>query len=237
MTRKIQAPAHQILVVDDHPLLREGITQLINQQDDLNVCAEADSVPSADSAIGKHQPDLVLLDLRLGTGDTIEFIKCLRAREEDVRILVLSQYDESLYAERAMRAGADGYIVKQEAPNEVLTAIRLVLDGKGYVSRKIATLLFRRGMKPSAAEKEDDAVGSLSDREFHVFQLLGAGMTTRQNSEELSLSIKTIESYREHIKNKLSLQNSPQLVSEATRWVQRNAPGSPIQPRKKGRSE
>jgi DNA-binding NarL/FixJ family response regulator len=222
---------HRVLVVDDHPLLREGIIQLLNRDPELTVCGEASTVTAADAAVTALEPDLLVLDLRLGSDDTIEFIKSLRARFPKLRILIVTQYEETIYAERSMRAGAHGYIVKQEAVDEILTAIHTVLAGDCYVSRKIATVLFRREMMQSTAQRQGSKttkVRNLSDRELHVFQLLGTGMTTREIARSLNLSIKTIETYRDHIKTKLDLHNSTQLIHEATQWVQQQAPASSI---------
>jgi DNA-binding NarL/FixJ family response regulator len=207
----------RVLVVDDHPLLRQGVVELLNRQSDLTVCAEADSVHSADMAVERHKPDLVLLDLRLGSGDSLELIKSLRGRYENLRVLVISQHDETIFAERCLRAGADGYITKQEASEEVLTAIRTVLAGEPYMSRKVAVLVFRQSLeRPS---KESVNIASLSDRELHVFQLLGSGMSTREIAADSKLSVKTIESHRENIKHKLGLRDSVELVERAKTWV------------------
>jgi DNA-binding NarL/FixJ family response regulator len=214
----------RVLVVDNFPLLRDGISELLNRQDDLVVCGEADCVKSADEAVARLRPHLLLLDLRLGNDDTIEFIKSLRARIPELRFLVFTQYEETLYAERALRAGVDGYVLKTEAATEFVTAVRAVLSGECYVSRRIASHLFRRRLQPCADPGDGGGVGKLSDRELHVFQLLGSGLTTRAIAQELNLSIKTIETYRNHIKNKLCLHNGSQLVLEATRWVHRHVP-------------
>jgi len=208
----------RILVVDDHPLLREGVMQLINRQRDLSACAEAASLEEAQAVLEKDAPELILLDLRLGGGDVLEFIKASRTRFPKVRILILSQHDEPLYAERTLRAGASGYVIKEEAPGEVLTAIRLVLTGEIYISRKIAAVVLQRMVQagqPDGTTRLED----LTDREFTIYQLVGSGLTSREIAEELKLSVKTIETHRENIKHKRGLRNATELVHDATEWV------------------
>jgi DNA-binding NarL/FixJ family response regulator len=211
----------RILVADDHPLLREGLVPLINRHEEFECCGEADSATATLQAIGTLKPALLLLDLRLGQDDGIEFIKTLHSLHPTLPILVLSQFDEGVYAERALRAGAKGYIMKHEATEVVFQAIRAVLDGELYVSRKIAVLVLNKFLhgKPSTA---GDPVENFSDRELQVFQMVGAGMSTREIAVKLGLSIKTIETHREHLKHKLGLQAGPDLVRHATRWVEGN---------------
>src|SRR4051812_14798196 len=170
----------QVLVVDDHPMLREGVVQFLNRQQDIAVCGEADSIASAQGALSHKRPDLVLLDLRLGASDTIEFIKALKAQYGPLPILVFSQFDETIFAEKALKAGANGYVMKQEATEEVLVAIRTVLSGQMYVSRQLAVMIFQKSMEapqPGPAEVNPQAmdVSRLTDRELHVFQLVGSG--------------------------------------------------------------
>ncbi|MCX7723530.1 MAG: response regulator transcription factor, partial [Verrucomicrobiae bacterium] len=213
----------RILVVDDHPLFREGVTQFINRQPDLEICGEADSVTAAFSAVETQRPDIVLLDLRLGHGDTLELIKSIKSRHPNVAILVISQYDDTIYVERALRAGADGYIVKQEASEEVLAALRSILAGEMYVSRKLAVLVLHKllSKKPSQSAPNVDL---LTDRELQVFQLIGSGLTTREIAAELRLSVKTVEAHREKIKSKLGLKNASELVCSAANWVRSKGP-------------
>lgn len=224
-TPKLSAKS-RVVVVDDHPLLREGVVQFINRQTDLVVSGEADSVASTQATVLRHGPDLLLLDLRLGAGDTIELIKSLKAQYPSMPILVFSQFDETLFAEKALRAGASGYVMKQEATEEVLTAIRTVLRGGMYVSRQIAVLALQKSFEaPNQTQTPVDSVAmveKLSDREFHVFQMIGCGYSTRQIAGELNLSVKTIESHREHIKHKLDLENATALTESATAWVKKN---------------
>ncbi len=214
----------RILVVDDHPLLREGVVQFINRQADLAVCGEADSISSAQSEVQRHHPDLILLDLRLGVGDTIDLIKAFSVQYRSMPILVFSQFDETLFAEKALRAGARGYVMKQEATEEVLTAIRTVLRGGMYVSRQIAVAVLQKSFEEpiQSASANDLTFEKLSDRELHVFQMIGTGLPTRQIANDLGLSVKTIETHRENIKHKLGLANGGELAKTATRWVQMN---------------
>jgi len=208
----------RIVVVDDHPLVRESLVELITREPDLTVCAEGDSVVSATAAIERHRPDLVLLDLRLRSGDSLELVKSIRARFPATRVLIISQQEETLFAERCLRAGADGYVTKQEASEEVLTAIRTVLAGDTYVSRKVAVLVFRRTID-RVPEEKTRGVAKLSDRELHVFQQIGAGMTCAAIAADMKLSIKTVETHRENIKNKLGLGGSKELASFAQAWL------------------
>jgi DNA-binding NarL/FixJ family response regulator len=211
--------ATRILVVDDHPLIRSGIVNLIDRQEDLTVCGEAGDAIEATEAVRKLAPDLVLLDLFLRSKDGFETIKQWRSLFPAVPILVLSAHEESLYAERVLRAGARGYIMKIEAADEVLTAIHAVLSGEIYVSRRVAVQALHRALDRNSTATEDPGVAKLTDRELHVFQLIGTGMANRQIARELSLSVKTIEAHRENIKNKLDLLNAKDLFDQAFRWV------------------
>lgn len=216
----------RILVVDDHPLFRSGLVQLINRQDDLVCHGEADNIAAAKELIAKLKPDLLVLDLRLGHTDSLELIRFLKSEKPNLRILVLSQHDEVLYAERVLRAGAHGYLMKEEATEEVLAAIRTVLNGELYVSRKISVLVLRKSLQ-GGSSAANSGVESLSDRELQVFQMLGAGLGTKHIAEQLKLSSKTIETYREKIKQKLNLSDATQLISYATAWVRGDPPSSP----------
>ena len=209
----------RVLVVDDHPLLRAGLIQFIDRQEDLICCGEADSAASTQSAVPSCKPDLVLLDLRLRSEDGLELIKSLKSQFPELLILVLSQRDETLYAERALRAGARGYIMKEEAAGEVLSAVRAVLSGEFYLSRKLAIRLVQKSIESRPAVS-GPGIGSLTDRELQVFELLGSGLSTRQIATKLNLSFKTIETYRENIKHKLGLSGSTDLVRCATNWVE-----------------
>lgn len=218
-TNGATSPARiRIVVVDDHPLFRESLVQLISREEDLVVCAEADCVVSATAAVERHEPDLLLLDLRLRSGDSLELVKAIRARFPQTRVLIISQHEETLFAERCLRAGADGYVTKQEASEEVLTAIRMVIDGETYVSRKVAVLVFRRAVD-RPPEEPMKGFSKLSDRELHVFQQIGAGMSCSAIAAEMKLSVKTIETHRENIKNKLGVADSKQLAAVAQKWL------------------
>ena len=217
----------QVLVVDEHPLFRDGAVNLINQQLDMVACGNADTIPSVQSVLPGCKPDLILLGLQLGTGDTLEFIKALKAQYPELRILVFSQFEETLFAERALRAGASGYLMKHAPNEELLTAIREIVRGEIYVSRKIAMLAFQKSLETPRqydhqCQCNHASIQSLSDREIHVFQLLGSGLGTRKIAEALNLSAKTIESHRENIKRKLGLGSGVELTGRATAWVMEN---------------
>jgi len=209
----------KILLVDDHPIVRQGLTQLINQEKDFVVCGEAEDDRQALEIIESKKPDIALVDISLKRGSGIDLIKNIKARFPETLTLVLSMHDASLYAERVLRAGAKGYIMKQEANEKVVKAIRRVLEGHIYVGEKIANRLLNKfvGRRSEASESE---VNQLSDRELEVFQLIGQGHATRLIAEKLYLSIKTIETYRENIKQKMSLATATELVHVATLWMQ-----------------
>jgi DNA-binding NarL/FixJ family response regulator len=224
--------------VDDHPIVREGLVAMIQRQPDFVCCGEADGGVTALSAIETNQPDLVLVDLRLRTGDGLELIKTLKSQHPALRVLVVSQFDELIYAERAMRAGAHGYVMKEQAAHEVVTAIRTILGGNIYASPRISALAVRR-MVEARPQVHGSGVDSLSDRELEVFQLLGAGLSTKKIALQLSLSIKTIETHRQSIKHKLGLHGAGELVRHAIDWVQsrtlRDTGSSTIPPSNSGR--
>jgi len=219
-----------ILVVDDHPLFRKGLMLLIDRQPDLRCCGEADSVASARQAIADHKPEVVVLDLRLGNEDGVELIKTLKAQFSPLFILVVSQHDEAIYAERSLRAGASGYVMKEEATEEVLKALRTVMAGDLYVSRKMAAIILRQlFQKPSEPSPGSVGLETLSNREMQIFQLLGAGKSTREIAEQILLSFKTVESHRENIKHKLGARGAAELVRRASEWFQNQTrpPGTP----------
>lgn len=218
-----QATKARILVVDDHPLMREGLASLIKRHEDFIFCGGAGSVAETHEAVKTAKPDLVLLDLFLNGGDGLELIKVLKSQFPSLLILVLSQFDESLYAERVLRAGAHGYVMKERAVKEVVDAIRMILAGELYVSSKVAALALQKMIRTKPDTKNgsngDGCVENLSDRELQVFQLLGIGMGTRKIADKLNLSLKTIETHRENIKRKLGLRGATELVNHATHWV------------------
>lgn len=209
----------KIFLVDDHPVVLQGLEQLINQQEDLIVCGQANDSPGALKAIEALKPNLAIIDISLKSGSGLDLIKSLRQGCPKLPILVLSMHDESLYAERVLRAGARGYITKQEATEKLITAIRRVLDGDIYLNEKVTSKILSRVISTSPA-KNLSPVNGLSDRELEVFQLIGEGHGTREIAEMLHLSIKTIETYREHIKEKLKLRNATELVHHAIRWAE-----------------
>lgn len=209
---------HQIYIVDDHPIVRQALAQLINQETDLQVCGDAESAQQAVQAITKSPPDVAIVDISLKGASGIELIKTLKARQPELLVLVLSMHEESLYAERALRAGASGYITKQEATNNVLTAIRKVLGGEIYVSETMASRMLRKMVSGSANDSES-AVSTLSDRELEVFELIGQGRATREIANSLHLSVKTVETHRARIKEKLQLKTGAELVRHAVQWV------------------
>lgn len=208
----------QVLVVDDHPVLRQGLKLLINQEPDLMVCGEAENPQQAFTAIKEKHPDIAIIDLSLAQSSGIDLIKNIKSRYPRLPILVLSMHEESLYAERALRAGARGYIMKKEAPEKVITAIRKVLEGSLYVSEAMGDKLLNQFVGRKSATVSSP-VELLSDRELDVFQLIGKGLGTRQIAEKLNISIKTVEVYRANIKEKLNLKSSAELVQHAIHWI------------------
>ena len=206
----------QIMIVDDHPLVREGLAARILAQPDLKVCAEASAVDEALALLRSSAPDLIIVDLALKNGHGLDLIKQVRQMGSHTRILVVSAYEESLYAERAMRAGADGYINKQEAQEEIIDAIRAVLRGERFLSHEMTQRLVGRAV---GDKRRPEGVEGLSDREMEIFQLIGRGKSTRAIAEQLHLSIHTIESHRENIRAKLNLRNGSELVQHAVQWV------------------
>lgn len=212
----------RILLVDDHPVFRFGLGQVLNAEQDLEVCGEAASAPEALDAVRKLAPDLVLTDVSLDGANGIELIKQIRSENPKVPILVISMHDESLYALRALRAGAQGYLMKREALAGVIPATRAVLAGKIHVSSALnEQILFQlaRGIDSTA----DSPVARLTDRELEILQLVGLGRGTRQIAEELHLSPKTVETHRLHMREKLGLKTSQELVRFAVEWAARGS--------------
>lgn len=209
----------RVFIVDDHPLVRDGLSTLVNQQDDLAVCGTAGDANSALAAIATTRPHIALVDVSLGNASGLELIKDLRIQQPNLPTIVVSMHDETLYAERALRAGAKGYVMKRESTKNVLTAIRRVLEGGVYLSEKmvarIATQMAgQRARDCSNAERVED----LSDRELEVFHLLGRGLRTAEIADELHLSMKTVQAYCARIKEKLGLTTAVELRRAATRW-------------------
>ncbi len=210
--------ARRIFLVDDHPITRQGVSVLIEQEPDLTVCGQADSAPVGLQLMQKLKPDLAVVDITLKTTSGIELLKNVHALLPDLPVLIMSMHDESLYGERALRAGAKGYIMKHEASARILDAIRSVLSGDLYLSEKMKEKMLHRLVR-SKKNEVAFTIDTLSDREMEVFQLIGNGFGTREIAEKLNLSIKTIDSYREHLKLKLRLDNGPDLVRHAIQWV------------------
>ena len=209
----------RILVVDDHPFFRSGLILWLNQQKSVTCCGEAGTVAEARNFMETLRPDIVLLDIRLTDGDGIDLARELSEQYSAVRIIVLSQNDEDAYAHRALRAGARGYIMKSEATGVVLLAIETVLRGEIYLSRPVAARLLHN-LFPDPASKGPD-LAKLTDREMQVFQLLGAGCPPREIAGILKISPKTVDTYREHLKDKLNLADGAALLKAATRWVEK----------------
>ncbi len=207
-----------IFIVDDHPIIRQGLALLINREPDLAVCGDAEEAAAALRHIEEMRPDLIVVDISLSGPDGLELLKNIRVRDANLPVLILSMLDESIYAERALRAGANGYIMKQEATERVLVAIRRILGGEIYVSDRMANRMLHRFAGGSELGTRSP-VADLTDRELEVFRLIGEGHGTRQIAEQLHISVKTVESYQAHIKEKLSLKNARELVQRAIQWM------------------
>jgi DNA-binding NarL/FixJ family response regulator len=213
----------RVFLVDDHPLVREWLTNLINQQVDLTVCGESETAPQALQAIASAKPDIAVVDLSLKDSSGIELIKSLKESQPGVAVLVLSMHDETQYAERALRAGARGYVMKRETTRKVIEAIRKILEGRLYVSEKVSEAMAGHvaQRKPSPGSSP---VEQLSDRELEVFEMLGQGQGTRQIAETLRVSVKTVQAYCARIKDKLNLSSATELLREAFRWNESRNP-------------
>jgi DNA-binding NarL/FixJ family response regulator len=208
----------KVFLVDDHPLVREWLSQLIQREDDLAVCGEAEDTQEALNKIEETKPDIVVADISLKNTHGLELVKDLQARLPSLPVLVLSMHDESLYAERVLRAGAKGYITKQEATKRILQAVRQVLSGQIYISEKMASRMVHK-MVLGRADSQKSSIERLTDRELEVFQLIGRGQGTRRIATDLHLGVKTVESYRARIKEKLKLEDGTQLLQHAIQWV------------------
>ena len=214
----MEGSPHRVLIVDDHPIVREGLRALISQQTDLEVCGEAESVGEAMDLVDSTQPDIAVIDISLKGSDGLELIRRIKERHGSVRMLVSSMHDESMYARRSLRAGAMGFVSKENAGRQIIDAIRRVLDGRIYLSQEMSEQLIsrmlERGDKPGPSSVE-----SLSDREFEVYRWIGHGLTTREIADRLHLSVKTVETYRQRIRQKLDLRNGAELAHRASQWV------------------
>lgn len=218
-----RAAKKRILIVDDHPMMRQGLAQLIDNESDLSVCGEADTAGQALNIVGPQKPDLALVDISLPDKNGLELIKDLQAMHPGLPVLVVSMHDESLYAERVLRAGGRGYIMKQEGGKKLMEAIRQVLSGQIYVSEKMSAKILEifSGRRSQAA---NSPLEQLSDREFEVFQLMGQGQTTREIADHLHLSVKTVEVHRANIRRRLKLPSGADVVHQAIRWVESQKP-------------
>ncbi len=213
----------RIFIVDDHTMFREGLRQLIDREPDLTVCGDAAGADEALKNIEEAKPDLAIIDLSLSGGTGIDLIKTLKMKYAELPVLVVSMHEESLYAERALHAGANGYVMKQEPAKTVKVAIRKVLAGDMHLSAKMTDSLLGKFMSNGQAAPPVSPIEKLSDRELEVFRMLGQGKMTRQIAEELNLTIATINSFRKRIKEKLNLKNSAELVMHAIQWTRKGA--------------
>jgi DNA-binding NarL/FixJ family response regulator len=222
ITRK--GPKKRVLIVDDQPVMRQGLMQVIDQEPDLMACGEAGTASQALNSIAARKPDLVLADISLPDKSGIELIKDIQVYHPDLPVLAFSMLDESLFAERVLRAGGRGYIMKQESGGKLVQAIRQVLGGQIYVSERMSARILDMfsGRRP---ENVDSPVERLSDREFEIFQFIGQGGATREIAQRLHISVKTVEVHRANIKKKLKLKNATELVRCAVRWSEAQNPG------------
>ncbi len=208
----------QVYLVDDHPIVRQGLIKLIEQEAGLEVCGEAGCVSEALPDIQQQAPDVILVDISLEDSSGLDLIQKIDDLGLQIPMLVLSMHDESLYAEHALRAGASGYVMKQAASNTLIQAIEKVLDGEIYVSKKMSSQMLKMAFR--SGDDTRSGTDSLSRRELEVFELIGRGNSTREIAEQLNLSVKTIESYRAHIKEKLCLRSATELMQRAVHWVE-----------------
>jgi DNA-binding NarL/FixJ family response regulator len=220
----------RIYVVDDHPLMRMGLRAMIDGEPDMEVCGEAADAATATADIIKLRPDLVIADISLKGNSGIELIKNIRAFDPGIDVVVVSMYDESVYALRVLKAGARAYVMKQDVTTRVLDAIRRARNGQIFVSERVATQMLNRFVDGTEDGAADSPVSSLSDRELEIVNLIGDGLPTREIAAKLFLSIKTVETHRVHIKRKLNLTNATQLVQFCVRWVEENRAAASAEP-------
>lgn len=212
----------QVLIVDDHPMTRAGLVHVINHQPDLLVCGEAESAAQALDILDSSRPDLLLIDITLPGKSGLELVKDIKAMQPDMLMLVISMHDESLYADRVLRAGARGYITKHEGGEKLIAAIRHVLSGKIYVSESMSHHILEI-FSGGQTRLDRSSIEKLSDREFEVFQSLGEGLSSQQIAKKLHLSAKTVDAHRANIKTKLSIKTTAELISYAARWTSHRA--------------
>ncbi|MCH6255552.1 response regulator transcription factor [Puniceicoccaceae bacterium K14] len=210
--------AFKIFIVDDHPLVRQGLAQIIEKEENLEVSGEAENAAEAVKAISQEMPDAIIVDISLQGNNGLELIKNIKALSEELPILVFSMHDESIYAQRALRAGAKAYVMKKEPPQVIVEAIGRIIKGEIYVSSRVADQVLHQIVSGNT-NSTSSPIERLTDRELEVVQLIGRGLSTREIAENLNLSIKTIESHRAHVKEKLSLRNATELVQFSVQWV------------------
>ncbi|MET0985909.1 MAG: response regulator transcription factor [Steroidobacteraceae bacterium] len=209
----------RIVIIDDHPFVREGLKQLLAGQSEFVLAAEASNANDAQSAIAASTPDVAVVDLALGSDDGIELVRWIRQQHPDVRVLVLSMQDEALYAERLLRLGVSGYVMKNVAGTDFLGALRKVARGQRHVSSAMGERLLTQVARGRAPAADEDPVAALTERELEVFRLIGAGISTREISQRLDLSMKTVDAHRRHMREKLNLRTTSELIRYATQWV------------------
>jgi len=219
LAEKMKKRKHSILVVDDHPILREAISRLIEQAPDLLVCAQADSCRGALKLIETIKPDVAILDISLKDGSGITLLEEIRRRAQGTKVLMFSMYDEVVYAERCLRTGASGYVMKSADPSLVVEGVRAILRGQVFVSDALKDTIMR-GISGKGQSRPGTIADSLTNREMEVFQAIGLGFTTKEISANLNLSPKTVQTYREHIKRKLKIGNTIELAQRAIQWMQ-----------------
>jgi DNA-binding NarL/FixJ family response regulator len=213
----------KVLLVEDHPVVRHGLASLINDEEDLVVCGESASVAETMPLVRKLKPDVVVIDLTLGDGDGLDLIKQIHESDPKLPLLVLSMHDEAVYAERALRAGALGYVMKKEATDRMMTGIRRVLAGELCVSERMAARMVKKLVNPDAEKSSDSPVEQLSEREFEVFRLIAQGVGPSEMARRLSVSVKTVETHRERIKEKLGLKSRAELTRFSLQWAMQHA--------------
>jgi DNA-binding NarL/FixJ family response regulator len=224
MAKRLQTtskPTIRVLIVDDHPIVREGLASLLSKQPDFEVCGEADDVQNALRLVETTKPDVVTIDISLKNGDGLDLIRRIKEQDRSIRMLVCSLYDETLFAERALHAGAMGYVNKQEATRTIVKAIRQILDGKVYLSDGMLDRLAHR-LIGGRDKVERPVVDALSDRELEVFRMIGNGLTLQQIALKLHIGVKTVDTHKRRIKQKLKLGNAAQLARDAAQWALKN---------------
>jgi DNA-binding NarL/FixJ family response regulator len=208
----------KVFIVDDHPIVRQGLIQLINQESDFVICGDVGDIPSAMKDIAKHRPDVVIIDIALGQANGIRLIEDIANKFPGILMIALSMHDESVYGERCLKAGARGYLMKQEEPENVITALKKVISGEVYISENLRDMFLNKFINKKQTTP-NTSISSLSNRELEVFQLFGQGLKTQQIAGELNLSVKTIETHVEHIKRKMNFGNLHELTTHAIRWA------------------